>query len=382
MNREQLGKHKLQLCFFGTYPATYTVSRILERAAQDAGVSVFHCHESLAEAPLSSPDVFRPGPAVLLLARYVRTTLRLWPRLARCPAQILVAGFRGQLDVLWVSRWCRTRGRRLVFAPLVTVSETAEDRGLLRSSALAGALTAWLDRKTLSLADRVVIDTRAHADFLRCRFGVPEERIRVFYLGADPDAFRPSPLRVRSAAMRVLFYGSFLPLHGIEVIVDTARLLRGEKNIQFTLCGDGWQWREVKKVIEEAALPNVTLRGWVPYHEIAKLIQEHDVCLGIFSGKQKARMVIPNKVYQCAQVGRPVVSADTAAIREVFKHGENILLVPPENAEALAETLLQLYRQPESCRELARNAARLMSEQFSPGAQAARFWASFVDALL
>ncbi len=382
MRESRTEKRNVQVCFFGTYPASYTVSRILVQAAHDAGLVVHHCHDSFRETPLVSRELIRPAAVVTYIARYVRSASRLWPLLRRCPAQILVAGFRGQLDVLWASHLGYTRGRRLVFAPLVTVLETIEDRMVARHFPPIRRFLAWLDRQSLNLADRVVIDTHAHAEYLRSRLNVPPQKIRVFHLGADTSLFRYAPPRSRSETMHVLFYGSFLPLHGVPVILTAAKRLQGEHNIRFTLCGNGWQWTEMKKQLDAASLNNVTLLGWVDYGTIPQLIAQHDVCLGIFSDNQKARMVIPNKVYQCAAMGRPVVSADSPAVREVFTHGENIVLVPPNNPEALAEALIDLYRHPETREVLATNAAQLLSEQFSPSAQAKRFLSSFVEALV
>lgn len=382
MKENRTREHDIQVCFFGTFPATYTVSRILERAAHDAGLTVLRCHESFAESPLISPQAFRAVALARHFLRYGRSALRLWPRVARCPAQILVAGFRGQLDVLWASYLGQARGRRLVFAPLVTVSETREDRHFMEHRPLATRCIAWLDRQSLNLADRVVIDTHAHADYLRSTFALPPEKVRVFPLGADVDVFKPSPPAKHTGTLRVLFYGSFLPLHGVHVIVAAAKLLARERNIRFTLCGEGWQWADTVRTIAATSLTNVTLRPWVEYPELPNLIAEHDVCLGIFGGTQKARMVIPNKVYQCAAVGRPVVSGDSPAVREVFTHEENILLVPPENPEALAAALVYLYRNPVRRRELAHNAAQVMAERFSPQAQARRFLSAFIEALV
>ncbi|MCX8073404.1 MAG: glycosyltransferase [Candidatus Binatia bacterium] len=372
---------KPNLCFYGTYPSSYTVSRILEKAAVDAGFRIVRCHQPFLESPLTSPAFTRPRHLLWFAARYVASAARLWGQLARCPAEILVAGFRGQLDVLLASLLRQTRQRKLVFAPLVTVSETVLDRGLSASSPSAVRLAGWLDRRSLNLADRVIIDTHTHSDYLRRTFGVSDQKVRVFHLGYDTETFRPSPPRKSDATLRVLFYGSLLPLHGVGVMISAARLLARETGIRFTFCGRGWLDAEVARQLAELPSGNVTRRGWIDYAQIPKLIADHDVCLGIFAANEKAAMVIPNKVYQCSAVGRTVVTADTPAVREVFEHNETIILVPPDNPEALANALLDLRRDREKLTGIATNAARWMQEQFAAPKQAERFASTFVASL-
>jgi len=61
--------------------------------------------------------------------------------------------------------------------------------------------------------------------------------------------------------------------------------------------------------------------------------------LGIFGTSAKAGRVIPNKVFQALACGAPVVTADTAAARELLRDGESALLVPPGDPEALAAAI-------------------------------------------
>ncbi|GIW45849.1 MAG: hypothetical protein KatS3mg077_3131 [Candidatus Binatia bacterium] len=367
------------LCFYGTYPTSYTVSRILEKAAREAGFPVLRCHEQFVEEPLTSPQFGRLWRLMPYAARYAGAARRLRRQLDRCPAEILIAGFRGQFDVLLARLLNQTRSRRIVFAPLVTLLETGVDRGLVADRSRAARLLAWLDRKSLELSQRVVIDTYAHADYLQAKFGTRRDKIRVFHLGCDTDVFRQRAVRPQESSMRVLFYGSLLPLHGVETIVTAASLLRREPRIQFTICGEGWCRPTPSTRIGE--LENIRWMSWVSYEKIPDLIEQHDVCLGVFSGNEKAAMVIPNKVYQSAAVGRTVVSANTPAIREVFTHGENIWLVPPGHPEALADALLYLLAHPGDRAALASRAAEFMGEQFSSAAQAERFAVNFVAGL-
>ena len=75
--------------------------------------------------------------------------------------------------------------------------------------------------------------------------------------------------------------------------------------------------------------------------------------LGVFGTSEKADAVIPYKVYQALATGRPVVTREAEAWASVTDNVAPVVAVPPGNAEALAEALDRLERDPERCRRLA-----------------------------
>ncbi|MBI3781899.1 MAG: glycosyltransferase [Deltaproteobacteria bacterium] len=363
-----------RVCFFGTFARQYTVSRALMRACTVAGAEVVECHEPLWEAAQTkSRSYFGPANVATLLVRYAGCARRLARRLRTLPRiDAFVVGFQGQLDMLLLRRLLREK-RRIVFAPLVTLTETLiDDRQVYPPTSLRARLAHALDAASLRSASTVVLDTEAHRDFVVQSFRLPRSQTSVWYLGCDDEMFRPRPLRQPDGITRVVFYGSFLPLHGTRTILEAAALLADDRDIQFELAGDGPERAAAAEFVQTRKLVNVRLSSWQRYESLQDLIQSADICLGIFGGGQKAQMVIPNKVYQCAAVGRAIISADSPAIREVFAHADNIWLCPPVDAAALAQAIRTLSRDSGLCSRLGGSAADLMSNRFSPSLQAQR----------
>ncbi len=75
--------------------------------------------------------------------------------------------------------------------------------------------------------------------------------------------------------------------------------------------------------------------------------------------------MIPNKVFDALAVGRPVVTADTPAVREVLTHGETAWLCPPGDPAALADALLALRADAGTRRRLADRGHELFARHFS-----------------
>ena len=67
---------------------------------------------------------------------------------------------------------------------------------------------------------------------------------------------------------------------------------------------------------------------WVEYERLGEELAAAGICLGVFGRSEKAARVVPNKVYHAMCVGRPVITADTPAAREVLEDERTALLVP------------------------------------------------------
>ena len=359
-----------RVCFFGTYARNHTANVLLREAFVNLGWTVDEVHLPLWEETRDKlPQYFAAGSLVGLAAAYFGKALRLAPRLLRQHAHLYVAGFNGQLDAI-LMRLVRWRAP-VLFAPLVSITETlVDDRHIYLPQSVAARLVKQVDRHSLRSATRVLIDTEAHRRYLIDKIGAAADRTYCWYLGADTRVFRPYGPRPAGGPVRVLFYGQFLPLHGVDVILQAMASLATDSEFEFTVVGTGPERRRVLASVPRQAFDRLRLIEWVSYEQLGELIAGADLCLGTFGVSPKARMVIPNKVYQAAAVGRAILTADTPALREVFTPGREIAVCPPGNSEALVEGIRALRRE-EAREQLATNARQLMATRFSRQAQAA-----------
>jgi glycosyltransferase involved in cell wall biosynthesis len=166
-------------------------------------------------------------------------------------------------------------------------------------------------------------------------------------------------------ALRVVFFGSFTPLQGVNVIARTASLLaqrRTARPVCITLVGTGQDHALARQVAGEAA-ETIAWIDWVPPQDLPTLVADHDVCLGIFGTSPKARRVVPTKVFPGAAAGCAIVTADTPAQRRALS--DAAVYVPPGDAEALAEALASLAASPRRVALLQSAAARRADRRFS-----------------
>ena len=365
-------------CLFGTYVRAHSANRLLHAALARAGFDIVECHEPVWEEEGNKPArYFGPGSLARLAARYAIAAGRLarrWHALSG-PPPLVVVGFGGQLDALLARRVCRPRAG-LVFAPLVTLSETlVEDRRVFRAAGLWARGLAALDRAALAAADLVLVDTAAHAAYL-AGLGVDRARTAVWHLGAEPEFFEPRA--ASPVGRRVLFYGRYLPLHGVETIVGAAARLG--PRAEFVLLGTGPDRRRAETLAAAARAP-ITWRDTVPLATLPDELAAAAVVLGVFGAGTKAAMVVPNKVYQAAAAGRPLVTRDGPALREALVPGEHCLVCPPADPAALAATVLRLLDDPLLAQRLGRAARAHMAQRFAAERQAAALRGLLADRL-
>ncbi|MFP5504224.1 MAG: glycosyltransferase, partial [Candidatus Sericytochromatia bacterium] len=297
------------ICFFGTYDPETPRNKLLKAAWEAIGGTVVE-----ANAPIWPAAGARAGlkPSLALLGRWLaagRRLRRLADRVAA--AEAILVPYPGHLDVHLAHALGRKFGKPVVFDPFLSFWDTAVgDRGLVSSGSPVSWAFKRIDVAALRRADVVLADTGPQADFYARLAGLPREKVAIVPIGADDRLFEPVA-HEPAGGLTVLFYGSMIPLHGVEVIVEAARRL---EDVRFQLIGEG----QVPVEAMVAGADNISWAPSVPYEALPGAIAHADVVLGIFGTSEKARRVVPHKVYEAAAMGKAIVTADTPAMREAF----------------------------------------------------------------
>lgn len=289
-----------------------------------AGVNVSEAHASVWEG---RHETWNSGAATALRVAAAETRL-LTRRRGHAEIDAVIVGYPGHVDMALARRVAR--GRPIVFNPLVSLADTlVSDRGRFKPRSLPARVLERIDRLAFNRADIVVADTQAHAQFFR---GLTTTPVEVCFVGAEERLFQP--LWKPADPFTVLFVGKLIPLQGVDVVLDAARLA---PEVNFRLVGSG----QLAHVLVERP-DNVEHVAWVDYEQLPQELQRAGCALGIFGTSDKAARVIPNKAFQAIASGVPVVTADTPATRELFVDGESALLVPAGDAHALAGAVRRL----------------------------------------
>jgi len=266
-----------------------------------------------------------------------------------------------------MSLWAKMTGRKILFDPFLSRYNTrVEDRQLYKAGSLQAWIAHWQDWSSCKTSDFLIFDTEEHREYFYERYGL-KAPAAVIPVGVPEELFTyPLPHATPpSGTFEVLFYGTFIPLQGIETLVEAATHL--PDGIRITVIGRGQTYPQVMERVDALKVPASKLRFQepVPFKDIPRKLAESHVALGIFGGTDKAARVVPNKVVQAAAMGRPIITGDTPAIRRYFQEGKNISLVPTGDGEALAKAILTLRDNPDICAALGGGARGVFETNFS-----------------
>lgn len=234
-----------------------------------------------------------------------------------------------------------------------TLSVTGVRSGLLKS--LGGGLEWWGSRE----ASAVIVQTPRLAELLGYD-GVPEHRIHVVPSGIAPVPAVDGPdagLDQRSDPLagiphpRVLFLGRLHRQKQVDVLIRAIRQLPG---VHLVLVGDGPHRAALERLTESLGLTGrVHFRGFMPHQQVPDLLRRVDA------------MALPSRyeefgtaLVEGMQAGLPVVAANTGGVPNVVEHGVTGLLVPPDDAAAMAGGLRQVLTDQRLAERLSGQARR------------------------
>lgn len=369
------------VCVFGTFDDEHVRTRVLIHALRAQGHETVLVHTDLwagTEDKVQQARIGLLNPR--LWWRYARAYTRLLAGALRAPRfEAMLVPYGGFLDAFVARMVCALRRAPLLVDALISIHETVvEDRALLAANSLQARIILGIERWGLRLCAAVLVDTEENAAFMAAHYGLPTARLHVIPVGCDETDYHPFPTEKDDGQeiTEVVFYGKFIPLHGIEVILRAAQLLAPNPGIHFTFYGNGQTYEAMRKLAAELGLAQVSWHaGWLPPAELALEIARADVCLGIFGASAKAQRVIPTKAYVALAMGKPLVTMGSPTARRLLTHAETAMLSTPGDAASLAACIEALHRDGELRRRVGEGGYRLFLREYSTAAIGARLQA-------
>ena len=227
-----------------------------------------------------------------------------------------------------------------VNAPLV--EEQARYRGL---ADVAGAEAAA--RRAFAAAGVIVAVSDEVAAYPRLA-GAPADRVHVIPNGVSPDRFRPGlppALPPEPGTFTVGFVGSMKPWHGVDLLVAAfAHLHARAPRSRLLLVGEGGERPALEADVARRGLADaVRFTGAVPPERVPGLLASMDVATAPYPPIDRFYFS-PLKAYEYLAAGLPVVASRVGPLAALVRDGENGLLCPPGDADALADALGRLER--------------------------------------
>jgi glycosyltransferase involved in cell wall biosynthesis len=285
------------------------------------------------------------------------------------PADLVIA--TSPQFLVGISGWIasRVRGVPFVFEVRDLWPDSIAELGVLRE----GFVLQLLRRiEMLLYRQAVCIVGVAHStrDEL-VRRGIDPDKIVIIPNGADGDVFRDlekyNGIRENLDLGRkfvVSYVGTHGLAHGLETVLECADQLRARDDIAFLFVGDGAERQRLVDLAERLHLDNVRFLGVQPRERIPYFIATSDVSLVPLRRKPLFEKVLPSKLFEIMGCARPVILGVEGEARRAVEAAGAGLCVRPEDPAALADAILELYRDPARADELGRRGRDFVRRNF------------------
>lgn len=299
-------------------------------------------------------DYIRNSQELKILKENAKSVEKIYSKSKSYPVRILQVWFKilfrsfKKYDTVFVGfapqlimplLWWKFKHNTVIIDFFISVYDTmAFDRKKVKPSSIAGKFCKWIDCATIKHVNHIICDTKAHGKYFCSEFGADKRIVEVLYIVADEKIYYKRPQNKKADdkdKFVVVYFGSILPLQGIDVIVNSAALLKDRKDIKFYIIGP---------VKDMPLTENVVNIPWLSQKELAEYIAMSDLCLAGHFNKEnnKANRTIPGKAYIYELMDRPMILGDNPATHELFEEDGKHYFVEMSNAKALAKQIEEI----------------------------------------
>ena len=272
---------------------------------------------------------------------YIGRIIEIWFKLLTCKSSDFDCVFIGFSPQLVFPFFWKFRKKKIIIDFFISVYDTLiNDRKKIKKEGLAAAFCHRLDAYVIKKSDIVIADTKADRDYFINEFSEGKDKFEVLYLEADKTVYYPRAKDNQKYHNKfvVLYFGSILPLQGVDIVLETVKLLKNYDDIVVQMIGP------IPNSYDKPIQDNVEYIEWLPQEELAIYIANADLCLaGHFNANiDKAKRTIPGKAYIYNAMDKTMILGDNAANRERFNETSKCQFIQMGNAEKLKNEIITL----------------------------------------
>lgn len=323
------------------------------QATREGQASRSHVHEIIrglrgrrCEVKLYEPDYVTTGSepsAFGRLVEFVKVQWRLW---RAKPSDVLYVRWHfGTWPMAMIAKWQGT--------PVIQ-----EVNGPYNDLFVAWPWTrrlSWLFKAVMRLqlrrADAVIVVTPQLVDWVKKEAG--HDRIHIVSNGANTQRFRPGLRRPRGVELPdsyVVFFGALARWQGVDVLLNAVAAEAWPREIGLVVVGDGVDAKKVRTAA--ARMKRIMYFGTRPQRQLAKIIANSRASLSPKVGDWNATGLFPLKLFESLACGVPVIVSDFPGMADLVREHQCGLVVPPEDANALANAVAQIANNLELAAEM------------------------------
>ena len=245
--------------------------------------------------------------------------------------------------------------------------------GLAKKDGFIWKIGRVIENFTYRNADKIIVISQDFKKNIMAK-GVPEEKIAVVYNWVDQNAVVDVPreknilfdrYHLDRGKFYVTYNGNIGLTQNMDMLLEVAKALEANEDIQFVLVGNGAYLEQVKQIIKDRNVGNVTLLPFQPYEEISHVFSLGDVSLVISKPGVGANSV-PSKTWSIMSASRPVLANfDENELKTIIEDNHCGIFTKAGDKVAFTDAILKLYRDHELCKEMSANGRKFVMDNLT-----------------
>lgn len=251
---------------------------------------------------------------------------------------------------------------KLIFNVSDLWPESAEKMGIIKNRTAINysyKLAEWIYSK----ADLITGQTQGIIQAIKKI--QPEKKSFWFPNGVDVEKFSGIIPQPHPDKFVLIYAGIVGHAQGLEVIIHAAEKLKNYTDIEFVIIGDGPEKSNLVQLKERLQLNNVIFMANQPTPKVIQQIAVSNAYIVPLRKLDLFKGAIPSKIFEPLALGVPVLLGVEGEAKDIFIDRANAgVFYEPENADMLAEKILQLYNNRSLCKELGENGKEFIIDNF------------------
>lgn len=165
-------------------------------------------------------------------------------------------------------------------------------------------------------------------------------------------------------SFKIIHFGSIGLANGVFTIIETAKLLNNNTEIEIIFIGGGSQETVMKKKCEQYNLKNVFFLGEFPMKTTSEIVNFCDVSIVSFLDLPILYTNSPNKLFDSLSAGKPIIVNSAGWTKELVENNGCGLYVNPNNPSDLVEKIHYLKSNNEILTKMGGESRKLAQNKY------------------
>lgn len=245
--------------------------------------------------------------------------------------------------------------------------------GLAKKGGLLWKIGRVIENFTYRNADKIIVISE---DFKRniMNKGVAEDKIVVVYNWVDTEKIKPvvkdeNPLYdefgISKDKFNVVYAGNLGNAQNVMLLVEAAKRLKDDDDIQIVIFGTGGIEQELKNVVNEQNLNNVKLLPLQPMERVPYVYGVGDACV-VVCKEGLGGSAMPSKTWTIMSCGKAVLASfDEGELKHIIEDNECGIFTNAGDTDSFVRAIKELKESSDKCENMGNNGRRFVVENLN-----------------